>query len=230
MRCFCGTSDTSNTENSSDASKTSATVTRLSSYLIFNKKNFQQLCECQCLGSALEEAKLACETEPYAGSSFWDKRSVPLMMMMPLWWRLQTKVDMLTMILRDRVLCRVVLLGQEVGPFDDDVNMVKITRMDMLMMILRDEALSSFWDKRLVPERWTHFEWSCGNVWKDQFFQNGATLILIVHNVWTLIYVDKGNRKKYELRRRPCRLVILGREVISWCFQWTHWQSQSQTQ
>ena len=123
--------------------------------------------------------------------------------------------------LRDGALCRIVLLGQKVGPFDDDdAIMVKITKW--IMMILGETesyAGSSFWDKRLVLERWTHFEWSCGNVWKDQFFQNGATLILIVHNVWTLIYVDKGNRKKYELRRRPCRLVILGHEVISWRFQ-----------
>ena len=37
VRYFSGTIDTSKKANSSDASKTIATVTRLSSYLIFNK-------------------------------------------------------------------------------------------------------------------------------------------------------------------------------------------------
>ena len=44
VRYFSGTSDTSNKANSSDANKTIATVTLLSSYLIFNKNKFSSNC------------------------------------------------------------------------------------------------------------------------------------------------------------------------------------------
>ena len=41
--------------------------------------------------------------------------------------------------LRDGALCGIVLLGQKVGPFDDDA--IEDYKVDMLMMILRARAL-----------------------------------------------------------------------------------------
>ena len=125
MRYFCGTSDTSdtsdtndtsdtsNTANSSDASKISATVTWLSSYLIFNKNKFSSNCaSANVLDPPWKKQSWLVRRSPMRDRHFGTRgRS--------LWGWCKCgedyKVDMLMMILEEGALCRIVLLGQEVG-------------------------------------------------------------------------------------------------------------------
>ena len=154
--------------------------------------------------------------------------------------------------LRDRALCRIVLLGQEVGPLmmmqiwwrlqignaNDDIarpSPMQDCPFGTKGWCSNDHHILSGVVEMFV--RRSHFgtKWQCPfgrtnfSKWAFPYFD----LSQYFGNVWTFIYiVDKGNRKKMNWEWDLAGSSFWDKTLvhISRCFQRTHWQSQSQTQ